>query len=67
MRKIMCYTNHISRILRLTSNQSICYCVTMNQTPDIFQQTLEQFLSDLSGKNRSFLTIRCYSSDVSQF
>ena len=39
----------------------------MHDTPDMFQQTLEQFLSDLSGKNRSSLTIRCYSIDVSQF
>ncbi len=28
---------------------------------------MEQFLSDLSGKNRSSLTIRCYGIDVSQF
>jgi site-specific recombinase XerD len=39
----------------------------MKRADDIFQQTLEQFLSDLSGKNRSSLTIRCYSIDCSQF
>ena len=39
----------------------------MTATSDIFQQTVEQFLSDLSGKNRSSLTIRCYSIDVAQF
>jgi hypothetical protein len=32
----------------------------MTATTDIFQHTLEQFPSDLSGKNRSSLTIRCY-------
>jgi integrase/recombinase XerC len=41
--------------------------MTMTPTHHIFQQTVEQFLSDLSGKNRSSLTIRCYSIDVSQF
>jgi integrase/recombinase XerC len=41
--------------------------MTMTTTPGIFQQTVDQFLSDLSGKNRSSLTIRCYSIDVSQF
>jgi integrase/recombinase XerC len=39
----------------------------MKDTPTIFQHTLEQFLSDLSGKNRSTLTIRCYSIDCHQF
>ena len=33
---------------------------------DMFQQTLEQFLADLSGKNRSSLTICYYDIDVSQ-
>jgi hypothetical protein len=39
----------------------------MKRADDIFQQTLEQFLSDLSGKNRSSLTIRCYGIDCRQF
>jgi integrase/recombinase XerC len=39
----------------------------MKDATNIFQQTLEQFLSELSGKNRSPLTIRCYGIDVSQF
>jgi integrase/recombinase XerC len=39
----------------------------MHDTADMFQQTLEQFLAGLSGKNRSNLTIRCYRIDVSQF
>jgi site-specific recombinase XerD len=41
--------------------------MTMRPTRDIFSQTLEQFLSDLSGKNRSSLTIRCYGIDCQQF
>jgi hypothetical protein len=41
--------------------------MTMTPTPDIFEQTLEQFLSDLSGKNQSSLTIRCYGIDCGQF
>jgi hypothetical protein len=41
--------------------------MTMTATTDIFQQTVEQFLADLSGKNRSFLTIRCYGIDCGQF
>jgi site-specific recombinase XerD len=39
----------------------------MKRADDIFQQTLGQFLSDLSGKNRSSLTIRCYGIDCNQF
>jgi site-specific recombinase XerD len=39
----------------------------MRETGDIFQHTLTLFLSDLSGKNRSSLTIRCYCINVSQF
>jgi integrase/recombinase XerC len=39
----------------------------MKQPADIFQQTVEQFLSELSGKNRSSLTIRCYGIDCRQF
>jgi integrase/recombinase XerC len=39
----------------------------MKDATNIFQQTLEQFLSELSGKNRSPLTICCYGIDVSQF
>ena len=51
----------------MTTNQGICYCETMKDATNIFQQTLEQFLSELSGKNRSPLTICCYGIDVSQF
>jgi site-specific recombinase XerD len=41
--------------------------MSMTRTIDIFQHILEQFLSDLSGKNRSFLTICCYGIDCHQF
>jgi site-specific recombinase XerD len=56
-----------SRISRLTGNQGICYCETMTTLPARFHETMTQFLADLSGKNRSSLTIRCYRIDVSQF
>jgi hypothetical protein len=67
MTEIPCYPNQFSRISRLTGDHGICYCETMKRADDIFQQTLEQFLSDLSGKNRSSLTIRCYGTDCRQF
>jgi integrase/recombinase XerC len=41
--------------------------MSMTRTIDIFQHTLEQFLSDLSGKNRSFLSIHCYGIDCHHF
>jgi site-specific recombinase XerD len=39
----------------------------MTTLPARFHETMTQFLADLSGKNRSSLTIRCYRIDVSQF
>ena len=51
----------------MTKQTGICYGVTMKQADAIFYQTLEQFLSELSGKNRSPLTIRCYEIDCRQF
>jgi site-specific recombinase XerD len=39
----------------------------MKQADAVFHQTLEQFLSELSGKNRSPLTVRCYGIDCRQF
>jgi site-specific recombinase XerD len=39
----------------------------MTTLPARFHETMAQFLADLSGKNRSSLTIRCYRIDVSQF
>src|ERR687883_1800484 len=39
----------------------------MTELPARFEETLEQFLSELSGKNRSSLTIRCYEIDCRQF
>jgi site-specific recombinase XerD len=39
----------------------------MTELPARFEETLDQFLSDLSGKNRSPLTIRCYGIDCRQF
>jgi integrase/recombinase XerC len=39
----------------------------MKEVDEIFHHTLTQFLSELSGKNRSLLTIRCYGIDCRQF
>ncbi len=39
----------------------------MTTLPARLHETLEQFLSDLAGKNRSVLTIRCYGIDCRQF
>ena len=35
--------------------------------PEIFAQTLQEFLASLDGKNRSNLTIQAYKTDVAQF
>ena len=39
----------------------------MTELPARFEETLDQFLAELSGKNRSSLTIRCYEIDCRQF
>ena len=39
----------------------------MTTIPTRFHETLDQFLAELSGKNRSSLTIRCYEIDCRQF
>ena len=39
----------------------------MTTLPTRFHETLDQFLAELSGKNRSSLTIRCYEIDCRQF
>jgi hypothetical protein len=67
MGKIPCYPNHIFPGLAFDQERRDLLLCDHDTSTGSLHDTLDQFLSELSGKNRSSLTIRCYGIDCTPF